>query len=218
ATSATSALRAEIVTPANGAHVPAATPVTLAGRIVTPAGAAASFAWSSSIDGALGSGSPLVVRSLSPGIHTIELEAKGPGGGRDVAKAIVVVGGPAGNTAQELADYLKALPASLLGAPAKLPPDFMAMIRANPSDLNGIAGTGGLTAGFSEAGTLTVLRWPGPASLDHLDWFTLPGKPKGTGALEGMGAFAGVNVMLPGGRVTSRLRDPACKRTQACAS
>jgi hypothetical protein len=215
-----SSVRAEITSPSNGAHVAAATPLSLVGRATDPSGAPvqALFAWSSSIDGALGSGSTLVVPYLTPGVHQILLDATTPSGDHGSATSILVVGGAGQRTGQDLADYLKALPASLLGQPIKFPPDFKAMIDANPSDVNGIAGTGGLSAGFSEAGTLTVLRWPGPASLDHLDWFAVPGKPKGTGALASMGSFAGVNVMLPGGRVTSWLRDATWKRTQAYAS
>lgn len=38
-----------------------------------------------------------------------------------------------------------------------------------PTNINGVTGNGGLTAGISKEGDLTVLRWPSPSTYDHVD-------------------------------------------------
>jgi hypothetical protein len=88
------------------------------------------------------------------------------------------------------------------------------LIEAYPTDQNAVSGAGGLTAGVSRAGTLTLLRWPGPAGRDHLDWRAAPGRPAGVGADEAMGVFAGVVL----GEQVHWLRDPAFATTQRYAS
>jgi GH15 family glucan-1,4-alpha-glucosidase len=40
------------------------------------------------------------------------------------------------------------------------------------TNINAFTGNGGLTAGFSENGEITVLRWPSPGFYDHLNYFT----------------------------------------------
>lgn len=76
------------------------------------------------------------------------------------------------------------------------------------TNINAFTGNGGFTAGLSEKGEITVLRWPSPGFYDHLNYFTaivpvnagyhatdLPH----LGALENMGIFAGIKK---GGKVT----------------
>ncbi len=71
------------------------------------------------------------------------------------------------------------------------------------TNINAFTGNGGLTAGFSEKGEITVLRWPSPGFYDHLNYFT-PIIPvdKGyhaydlayMGAKPNMGIFSGIKV------------------------
>jgi glucose/arabinose dehydrogenase len=67
-----------ITNPAPGASVTQGTPVALTGGATDPEDGpltGAALAWSSSVDGALGTGSPLSVTTLSLGQHTITLRA-----------------------------------------------------------------------------------------------------------------------------------------------
>src|SRR5690242_7929987 len=69
ATTSAVTLRVEITAPAASFQVSPGTPVVLEGRALDAAGSvvSASLSWSSSIDGALGAGSPLTVSALTPG-------------------------------------------------------------------------------------------------------------------------------------------------------
>jgi len=71
------------------------------------------------------------------------------------------------------------------------------------TNINAFTGNGGLTAGFSEKGEITVLRWPSPGFYDHLNYFT-PIIPVDAGyhaydlaymgAKPNMGIFSGIKI------------------------
>ena len=71
------------------------------------------------------------------------------------------------------------------------------------TNINAFTGNGGLTAGFSEKGEITVLRWPSPGFYDHLNYFT-PIIPVDAGyhaydlaymgAKPNMGIFSGIKL------------------------
>jgi hypothetical protein len=69
-----------ITAPASGSIVNAGSAVTFAGSATYMGAPATTLAWSSSIQGPLGTGSPLNVSSLLPGTHTIKLTATASGG------------------------------------------------------------------------------------------------------------------------------------------
>ena len=66
------------------------------------------------------------------------------------------------------------------------------------SNTNAVAGHGGLTAGISGDGDLTVLSWPGPTWADQLAYIAsndLDVRSEAhLGATDGMGAFVGLLV------------------------
>jgi hypothetical protein len=82
------------------------------------------------------------------------------------------------------------------------------------TNMNAVTGTGGLTAGFSACGELVLLRFPNPSYFDQLRYLTMNGpdareQPR-FGALEGMGAFAGIWYRpVNGERRFKWLRDPS---------
>lgn len=215
-------LQVQISSPTNLAQVAPLTTLTLAGQALGASGAPASGAvltWTSSIDGPLGTGSPLVVGGLSSGIHRISLDATDASGASGQAAIdLLVAGPPAGAQGQELVDYLLSLPSRLLGDPWQFPPSVPSMIAANPCDVNGIAGNGALAAGFSSNGTITVLRYPSPSYEDQVCWLSKKGNPPGFGAIEDMGVFAGLSVDLAGTRVTTWLRDATWTHAQSYLS
>src|SRR5579859_8178882 len=87
------------------------------------------------------------------------------------------------------------------------------------SNVNAVAGHGGLTAGISVDGDLTVLSWPGPSFADQLLYLSsndldVRSKPH-LGALDGMGSYVGLEVTTAAGHSLVWLRDPAFTHAQA---
>ncbi|MDE2752055.1 MAG: hypothetical protein OXI83_05710 [Gemmatimonadota bacterium] len=85
---------AVITSPASGFTVNEGTPVRLVGSATDPQDGTlgdAALAWSSSIDGALGTGSPLEVASPSVGVHTITLTATDSDGNTGAGSVSVLV-------------------------------------------------------------------------------------------------------------------------------
>lgn len=83
-----------ITAPMNGVTVQAGAPLSLEGTASDPEDGAlsgASLTWRSSLDGVLGTGSPLVTSSLQPGTHTLSLTATDSGGRTGSASIQVVV-------------------------------------------------------------------------------------------------------------------------------
>lgn len=66
-----------------------------------------------------------------------------------------------------------------------------------PPTAHAALGTGGLTAGFGDAGVLTNLAWPGPGSPDHVSYAHITRGYPNQGAAENMGSFGG--LLLPDG-------------------
>lgn len=89
---------ATIASPEDGTEVFAGTEVVLTGSAEDPEDGTltgSSLAWSSSLDGALGTGDSIATTELSVGGHTISLVATDEGGGRDTARvALTVLDGP----------------------------------------------------------------------------------------------------------------------------
>lgn len=87
------------------------------------------------------------------------------------------------------------------------------------TNINATTGHGGLTAGISAEGDLTVLSWPGPSYNDQLGYRTsndLDAREQPRfGALEGAGLFLGLRCELDDGEVAlSWLRDEGWSREQ----
>lgn len=85
---------AVITSPASGFTVDEGTPVRFVGSATDPQDGTlgdAALAWSSSIDGALGTGSPLEVASPSVGVHTITLTATDSDGNTGAASVSVLI-------------------------------------------------------------------------------------------------------------------------------
>jgi hypothetical protein len=59
----------------------------------------------------------------------------------------------------------------------------------NPGVLNSAVGSGGITAGFSQQGSLLSLHWPAPTAFDHLEVFR-----NKSGATPFMGSYFGVSL------------------------
>src|SRR5262245_40205723 len=79
------------------------------------------------------------------------------------------------------------------------------------SNTNAVAGHGGLTAGVSADGDLTVLSWPSPSFNDHLAYLAgndldVRDKPH-LGADDGMGSYVGLQVTTAQGTSLVWLRD-----------
>lgn len=123
---------------------------------------------------------------------------------------------------RHIVPFTVALIFALLGAaaPARAadpPIDFGEQI-FGATNTHAVAGEGGLTAGISNDGDLTVLSWPSPGVEDQLAYFTsnapdarqLPHR----GAADGMGSFVGLVVDTASGRKVTWLRDPAWTHTQ----
>ncbi len=86
------------------------------------------------------------------------------------------------------------------------------------SNVNAVAGHGGLTAAVSRQGDLAVLSWPGPSASDQLGYIgsnapDARDQPQ-SGALPGMGAFLGLKVTTPQGTTQTWLRDASWSATQ----
>jgi len=89
-----SAPTAAITSPASGLAIREGTPISLAGSATDPQDGTLgdeALAWSSSIDGALGTGSSLEVASPSVGVHTITLTATDSDGHTGAASVSVLV-------------------------------------------------------------------------------------------------------------------------------
>jgi hypothetical protein len=204
----------EITSPADGTGTPAG-PIAFAGRAFDQSGSpvpAQSLAWSSSIDGPLGTGNSLTVATLSAGFHKITLTATAPGAQGCASIVLLIERTPATG---QLGAYFQQLPGFIAGTPLTIPPTLTNMLDANPCDVNAISGNGALTAAFSRAGTLTVLRYPSPSYYNCDFYVASPGTPIGTGAIENMGVFAGLRVHLASGlEATTWFRDPTWKRAQ----
>lgn len=83
-----------ILGPANGASYPYGVAVELIGSAVdpeTPELPDAAYAWSSSIDGPLGTGQELLAELLSPGTHTVGLRVTDSMGGQGIAERTIVI-------------------------------------------------------------------------------------------------------------------------------
>ncbi len=212
---AVASLNVQILAPADGSGFGSGVAIVFSGRAFDATGAAlpgSALAWSSSIDGALGTGTS-VVTSLSSGVHQIVLTAQTAAAVGSASVVVVVDRGPATG---ELASYMASLPSRVLGAPVKLPPTLSAMIAANPCDVNAISGNGALAAAFSKAGTLTVLRYPSPSYCNNVFYVASPGLPAGTGAIENMGAFGGLRFKLASGlEATTWFRDASWTHAQS---
>lgn len=86
------------------------------------------------------------------------------------------------------------------------------------SNTNAVAGHGGLTAGFSPDGDLTLLSWPGPSFADQIAYVAandldVRSQPH-VGAKDGMGAYLGLLVTTARGAQLAWLRDPAFTHAQ----
>ncbi len=87
------------------------------------------------------------------------------------------------------------------------------------SNTNAVAGHGGLTAGISSDGDLSVLSWPGPSFADQLAYLSgndldVRSLPH-LGAPDGMGSYVGLMLTAGQGPMLVWLRDPAFTHTQA---
>jgi hypothetical protein len=92
------------------------------------------------------------------------------------------------------------------------------------TNVQAVAGAGGLTIGVSRDGDLTVLTWPSPSYYDQLSYVTSNGEDARAlprfGASEGMGAFAGLVYSTDGGatQAVDWLRDAGWTRVLGYAS
>lgn len=93
-----------------------------------------------------------------------------------------------------------------------------------PGNVGGVVGNGRLAAGFAPEGELTVLRWPNPSTFDQVSYLTPflqlaceTRKLPRNGALENMGAFAGLAYETAGGAGVTWLRDPPWTHRQGYA-
>jgi hypothetical protein len=95
----------------------------------------------------------------------------------------------------------------------------------NPYDLqygatnvNAALGSGGLTAGYSRCGELTVLKWPGPSYYNQIEYQTSNAADARIlphfGALDDHGAFPGLFYRTAAGSGFTWLRDDAWVHTQ----
>jgi len=103
-----------------------------------------------------------------------------------------------------------ACPALLEGLPARTNAIEAGLGATNA---NAAVGDGGLTATVSRCGELTSLKWPSPSFYDHLQYVTENAEDARLrphlGALEAMGAFAGIAWETARGSGFDWLRDPA---------
>ncbi|TMK21568.1 MAG: hypothetical protein E6G68_03275, partial [Actinobacteria bacterium] len=89
-----------------------------------------------------------------------------------------------------------------------------------PTPIDSSLGSGGLTAGFTPEGTLAVLSWPGPSTVNQMQYLTTNRPQAREGAAENQGAFAGLDYRRPDGtRVFAWLRDwPSSQRYASATS
>ena len=91
------------------------------------------------------------------------------------------------------------------------------------TNINGLAGNGRLTAGFSRQGELTVLRWPDPTMNDHLYYVTSIAENARSlphfGAADNHGSFAGIFYQKKNGDSgLTWFRDPDWEQSQSYLS
>lgn len=105
--------------------------------------------------------------------------------------------------------------------PLPVAPDVVEPIERlfGATNVNAVLGDGGLTAGFSRCGELTVLKWPGPSYYDQLDYLSSNAEDarldRLLGALPSAGAFAGISYRTRGrGWSHTWLRDPGWTHAQ----
>jgi len=191
-------------------------------------GASGPVRWSSSLEGDLGRGRRLRTRRLRPGVHVIAaaaggltdrvvLHVDGWGAGDPYRRLLAVLPRSVAARAAGPPDLqdpdawrwsLKQLPHYLLGDPIALPPTQGDMVEANPTAVHAALGHGGLTAGVSAEGTLSLLRWPGPASLDHVDLQATDYAEPRLGTRPDQGVFCGLRwTDAAGASGTTWLRD-----------
>jgi len=86
------------------------------------------------------------------------------------------------------------------------------------TNANAAIGSGRLTATLSRCGEITSLKWPGPSYYDQLDYLATNTGDARTrphfGALDSMGAFAGLWLETSGGGRLTWLRDAEWERSQ----
>lgn len=92
------------------------------------------------------------------------------------------------------------------------PKEFLNERLFGPTRIHGATGNGRVSLGVSEAGEVTVLRWPGPSQFDQLAYRTMPGddprsRPR-YGAAENQGVLLGLAFGQGDQRRTWWLRDP----------
>jgi GH15 family glucan-1,4-alpha-glucosidase len=97
------------------------------------------------------------------------------------------------------------------------------MVGYGATNVNGLAGNGRLTAGFSRQGELTVLRWPDPTMNDHLYYVTSTAENARSlphfGAADNHGSFAGLFYQKKNGDSgLTWFRDPGWEQEQSYLS
>jgi hypothetical protein len=113
--------------------------------------------------------------------------------------------------------WLAALLLAATPAAAAPPLDYIEQL-FGATNVNAVAGHGGLTAGVSAEGDLTVLSWPGPGLYDQLAYLSsndpaARAKPH-FGAADGMGSFLGLRLTTAAGTRVAWLRGPSFTHTQ----
>jgi hypothetical protein len=119
-----------------------------------------------------------------------------------------------------LATLLSAAPAlacpELSVAPAV--PNAFGELQLGATNVNAALGSGKLTATVSRCGELTSLKWPGPSYYDQLAYLSSNAPDARLrphfGALDDMGAFAGIAYRTARGRGFTWLRDDDWTRVQ----
>jgi hypothetical protein len=83
-----------------------------------------------------------------------------------------------------------------------------------PTPIDSSLGSGGLTAGFTPEGTLAVFSWPGPSTVNQMQYLTTNRPQPRGGAAENQGAFAGLDYRRrDGARAFAWLREwPSTQR------
>jgi hypothetical protein len=116
---------------------------------------------------------------------------------------------------------LVAIDGSAACGPLPVAPDVVEPIERlfGATNVNAAVGDGGLTAGISGCGELTVLKWPGPGSYDQLHYLSSNAADARLvphlGALPTAGAFAGISYRERTGRwAHTWLRDPPWTHAQ----
>jgi MYXO-CTERM domain-containing protein len=113
-----------------------------------------------------------------------------------------------------------ALAVATLAAPARAQTSIDGMEHIfGASNTNAVAGHGGLTAGISADGDVTVLSWPSPSYYDQLAYVAsnaldVRDQPH-MGALDGMGSYVGLMVDSGSGPTLTWLRDAPWTHVQA---